>query len=69
MLVLPFPVELLRFLEQATPPPSGPQDTAVTTPSAPAAVPNSETPKVDSHRFPTTLAVSDSTASKVSHSG
>ena len=32
-LVLPFPVELLRFLEKATPQPSGPRDTAVTTPS------------------------------------
>ena len=59
-LVLPFPVELLRFLEKATPPPSEPQDTAVTTPSAPVALPNSETPKLDSHRSPTTLAVSNS---------
>ena len=30
-LVLPFPVELLRFLEKATPQPSGSQDTAATT--------------------------------------
>ena len=46
-LVLPFPVELLRFLEKATPQPSGPQDTAATTPSEPAPLPNGETPHVD----------------------
>ena len=46
-LVLPFPVELLRFLEKATPQPSGPRDTAVTTPPAPAALPNGETPHVE----------------------
>jgi regulator of protease activity HflC (stomatin/prohibitin superfamily) len=38
-LVLPFPVELLRFLEKATPQPSR-QDTADTTAAEPAALPN-----------------------------
>ena len=69
-LVLPFPVELLRFLEKATPQPSGTQDTAGTTPAEPAALPNGKTPKVEhSHRSPTTLAISNSTASKDSLSG
>jgi regulator of protease activity HflC (stomatin/prohibitin superfamily) len=51
-LVLPFPVELLRFLEKATPPPSGPQDTAVTTPSAPAALPDGEPPEFEQPQIP-----------------
>ena len=51
-LVLPFPVELLRFLEKATPQPSGPRDTAATTPSAPAALPNGETPNVEQPPIP-----------------
>jgi len=42
-LVLPFPVELLRFLEIATPQPSGAQHTAATTAAEPAALPNGET--------------------------
>ena len=41
-LVLPFPVELLRFLEKATPQPSNAQVTAGTTPAEPAAIPNGE---------------------------
>lgn len=51
-LVLPFPVELLRFLEKATPPPSRPQDTADTTPAEPAALPNGQTPKVRQPQIP-----------------
>ena len=51
-LVLPFPVELLRFLEKATPQPSRPRDTAVTTPSAPAPLPNGETPHVETSPIP-----------------
>jgi regulator of protease activity HflC (stomatin/prohibitin superfamily) len=43
-LVLPFPVELLRFLERATPQPSEHQDTAVTTPSEPPALSHREPP-------------------------
>ncbi|WP_275296876.1 SPFH domain-containing protein, partial [Mycolicibacterium sp. CBMA 361] len=46
-LVLPFPVELLRFLEKATPHASGLQDAAITTPSAPGPIPDGETPKVE----------------------
>jgi hypothetical protein len=45
-LVLPFPVELLRFLEKATPQPSRPQDTADTTAAEPAALLNGETAHV-----------------------
>jgi regulator of protease activity HflC (stomatin/prohibitin superfamily) len=45
-LVLPFPVELLRFLEKATPQPSRPQDTADKTAAEPAALPNGETAHV-----------------------
>jgi hypothetical protein len=51
-LVLPFPVELLRFLEKATPRPSGTADTAVTTPAEPAALPNGPTPKVKQPQIP-----------------
>ena len=47
-LVLPFPVELLRFLEKATPQP-GAQNTADTTPPA---LPNGETPHVDTPPIP-----------------
>jgi regulator of protease activity HflC (stomatin/prohibitin superfamily) len=43
-LVLPFPVELLRFLERATPQAREPQDTAVTTPSEPPALSHHEPP-------------------------
>ena len=39
-LVLPFPVELLRFLERATPHPTEPHDTA--TPPQPTAIPEDE---------------------------
>jgi regulator of protease activity HflC (stomatin/prohibitin superfamily) len=46
-LVLPFPVELLRFLEKATPQPFGAQATAATTSAEPAALPNGKTPHVD----------------------
>lgn len=52
-LVLPFPVELLRFLERATPQPSRDQDTAGTMHVEPATLPNGETPHVD------TPAISD----------
>ena len=50
-LVLPFPVELLRFLEKATPQP-GAKDVAGTTPAEPAALPNGETPHVDTTPIP-----------------
>ncbi|MGO4443408.1 slipin family protein [Mycobacterium sp. 2YAF39] len=51
-LVLPFPVELLRFLEKATPPPSGRQGKAATTTAEPVALPNGGTPKVEQPRIP-----------------
>ena len=51
-LVLPFPVELLRFLEKATPQPSRAQDTAATTSAEPAALPNGKTPHVDTPPIP-----------------
>ena len=51
-LVLPFPVELLRFLEIATPQPSGAQHTAATTAAEPAALPNGETPHVETSPIP-----------------
>ena len=51
-LVLPFPVELLRFLERATPQPSEDQDAAGTTHVEPAALPNGETPHVDAPPIP-----------------
>jgi hypothetical protein len=44
--VLPFPVELLRFLEKATPQP-GVQDTVGATRAKPGALPNGETPHMD----------------------
>jgi regulator of protease activity HflC (stomatin/prohibitin superfamily) len=51
-LVLPFPVELLRFLEKATPQSSGAQHTAATTAAEPAALPNGETPHVETSPIP-----------------
>ena len=51
-LVLPFPVELLRFLEKATPQPSGAQHTAATTAAEPVALPNGETPHVETSPIP-----------------
>jgi regulator of protease activity HflC (stomatin/prohibitin superfamily) len=45
--VLPFPVELLRFLERATTQPSGSQDTAVGPPAEPSAQPDGETPNMN----------------------
>ena len=50
-LVLPFPVELLRFLEKATPQHRGP-NTAATTAAEPAALPNGETPHVETSPIP-----------------
>ncbi|MFL6084676.1 MAG: slipin family protein [Mycobacterium sp.] len=51
-LVLPFPVELLRFLERATPQPSGGQDAAAPTAAEPAALPNRERPHADTPSIP-----------------
>ncbi len=51
-LVLPFPVELLRFLEKATPQPSTPQDTEGTTAAEPAALPNGKAPHRDTPPIP-----------------
>jgi regulator of protease activity HflC (stomatin/prohibitin superfamily) len=51
-LVLPFPVELLRFLEKATPQPSRAQDAAVATAAEPAALTNGETPHVEQPQIP-----------------
>ena len=69
-LVLPFPVELLRFLEKATPQPSGPQDTAATTPAEPAPLPNGETPHVEQPPIPDDASRSATgAASQVSPSG
>ena len=51
-LVLPFPVELLRFLERATPQVSGSRDDDVAMPSASAATTKSETSKLDSPQVP-----------------
>jgi hypothetical protein len=48
----PFPVELLRFLEKATPQPSRPPDTEVRKPHASAALPNSETPNAGQPPIP-----------------
>src|ERR1700724_210283 len=46
-LILPFPVELLRFLERATPQASGTRDDAAATPSASLAAAKSEISKLD----------------------
>jgi regulator of protease activity HflC (stomatin/prohibitin superfamily) len=51
-LVLPFPVELLRFLERATPQASEGRDDDAVEPSAPTAPSKSETPKLDPPRIP-----------------
>jgi regulator of protease activity HflC (stomatin/prohibitin superfamily) len=48
-LVLPFPVELLRFLERATP---GSRDDAAALPSAPAVASKSEMSKLDPPQIP-----------------
>jgi regulator of protease activity HflC (stomatin/prohibitin superfamily) len=50
-LVLPFPVELLRFLEKATPQASAARDTGSTTPEQ-AALPNGKTPHRDTPPIP-----------------
>jgi regulator of protease activity HflC (stomatin/prohibitin superfamily) len=51
-LVLPFPVELLRFLERATPEASGSSDDAAATRSTSAAGSKSEMPKLDVPQIP-----------------
>jgi regulator of protease activity HflC (stomatin/prohibitin superfamily) len=51
-LVLPFPVELLRFLERATPEASGSPDDKAAAPSTSAAVSKSEMPKLDAPQIP-----------------
>jgi regulator of protease activity HflC (stomatin/prohibitin superfamily) len=51
-LVLPFPVELLRFLERATPEASGSPDDEAATPSTSAAVSKSEMPQLDPPQIP-----------------
>ena len=51
-LVLPFPVELLRFLERATPEASGSADDEADMPRNSAAVSKSEMPKVDPPQIP-----------------
>ena len=51
-LVLPFPVELLRFLERATPEASGSSDDAAATLSTSAAASKSEMPKLDLPQIP-----------------
>jgi regulator of protease activity HflC (stomatin/prohibitin superfamily) len=51
-LVLPFPVELLRFLERATPEASGSPDDEAAAPSTSAAVSKSEMPKLDPPQIP-----------------
>jgi regulator of protease activity HflC (stomatin/prohibitin superfamily) len=51
-LVLPFPVELLRFLERATPEASESRDDEATMPSASTAASKSEMPKLDPPRIP-----------------
>jgi regulator of protease activity HflC (stomatin/prohibitin superfamily) len=51
-LVLPFPVELLRFLERATPEASGSSDDDAATRSASAADSKSEMPKLDLPQIP-----------------
>jgi regulator of protease activity HflC (stomatin/prohibitin superfamily) len=51
-LVLPFPVELLRFLERAAPQPSVAQSAADATPDGPAARPKLEMQHVDTRSIP-----------------
>jgi regulator of protease activity HflC (stomatin/prohibitin superfamily) len=51
-LVLPFPVELLRFLERATPEASGSPDDQAATPSPSAVASKSEMPKLDPPQVP-----------------
>jgi regulator of protease activity HflC (stomatin/prohibitin superfamily) len=51
-LVLPFPVELLRFLERATPEASGSPDHQAAVPSTSAAASKNEMPKLDSPKIP-----------------
>ena len=51
-LVLPFPVELLRFLERATPQASEPRDEAAARPPDPAEAPNGETPTLAPPQIP-----------------
>ncbi len=51
-LVLPFPVELLRFLERATPEASGSPDDVAAMLSTSAAASKSETPKLDPPQIP-----------------
>jgi regulator of protease activity HflC (stomatin/prohibitin superfamily) len=51
-LVLPFPVELLRFLERATPEASGRSDDEAATLSTSAAASKSEMPKLDMPQIP-----------------
>ncbi len=51
-LVLPFPVELLRFLERATPQPSQGREDEAALPSPSAAASKSELPKLDPPRIP-----------------
>jgi regulator of protease activity HflC (stomatin/prohibitin superfamily) len=51
-LVLPFPVELLRFLERATPQASGSPDDEAALPATSAAASTSEMPKLDPPRIP-----------------
>jgi hypothetical protein len=50
--VLPFPVELLRFLERATPQASGSPDDEAATPSASAVAAKNEMSKLDPPRVP-----------------
>src|SRR5690242_10399994 len=51
-LVLPFPVELLRFLERATPQASGSPNDEAAAPSTPAAALKSEMPQLDPPQIP-----------------
>ncbi len=51
-LVLPFPVELLRFLERATPQASGSRDDEAATSSGPAVASTGEMPKLEAPRIP-----------------
>ena len=51
-LVLPFPVELLRFLERATPQGSGHPDKAATTSADVASDPNGKTPELSAPKVP-----------------